>query len=517
MANAAAAAFLAGLMSGGLRGYQLSKDFEERDLDIAKKKQAAADDAALRAAASPDGSQSSGQGIPGIAQQITSSTLSAGQNTPSDAGASPSVWSGPNAPESGNAVPIQALVPASSQSASASQTSSATAPTGGLGAPNSISSMPAASERDRILQRFASDDQASQLPQIAGAITQGGQSGPAGIRIALGDMRQKKSFSADTYLENTAPRVISTLVRQGKFDDAKKYSDFVDSQQGRQYTRAWTAGTRALALGDTAGALRSFQTLYNQSLPDGNTVRLSPIDGQTDTFKVEQFDGDGNLLGSRQGSGQQIASAAALYLSPTEAVRHFAAADEKRAQEIATAAQQMQLERLRGSQAMDRTQAQITAADQRADRQSAAADQRADRQSAAADQRLTRQLDAKAQGGGLTQAQQRSNLEIAAARQATAGMTPEELRRRTAPTTATGRENPDFDPGLAHTAALARRRKIGQDDEFNNANRTPAPNRQEVVTRFQQDRAMFNFKLGQQTARGIEVLDSAGKLQGYYR
>ena len=506
MANAGAA-FIAGLLSGGLRGYQLRKEFdhqdqmdaqskEDHDLEVAKKRLEAQDEADRRAAFD----SGSGQGIPGIAQQITSSTLSAGQNTPSDAGASPSVWSGPNAPESGNSAPIQALVPTSRQSAPASQTSSATAPTGGLGAPNSISSMPTASERDRILQRFSSD--------ISSSIMQP-QKPPVGVTSTLSDMAQKKSFSADTYLENTAPRVISTLVRQGKFDDAKKYSDFVDSQQGRQYTRAWTAGTRALALGDTAGALKNFQTLYNESLPDGNTVRLSPIDGQTDTFKVEQFDKDGNLLGSRQGSGQQIASAAALYLSPTEAVKHFAAADEKRAQEIATAARQMQLERLRGSQAMERTQAQITAADQRADRQSAAADQR-----------LSRQLDAKPQGGGLTQAQQRSNLEIDAARQATAGMTPEELRRRTAPTTSTGRENPDFDPGLAHTAALARRRKIGQDDEFDNASRAPAPaapNRQEVVTRFQQDRAMNNFKLGQQTARGIEVLDSAGKLQGYYR
>jgi hypothetical protein len=67
---------------------------------------------------------------------------------------------------------------------------------------------------------------------------------------------------------------------------------------------------------------------------------------------------------------------------------------------------------------------------------------------------------------GLTVAQQRGNAEIDAAREAIAGLSPQDIMRRTARATNTGRENPDFDPGLARQAALANRRMLGSDDWF---------------------------------------------------
>lgn len=50
------------------------------------------------------------------------------------------------------------------------------------------------------------------------------------------------------------------------------------------------------------------------------------------------------------------------------------------------------------------------------------------------------------QGERLTLAQMRTNREIHAARQKIAGLSPEEIQRKTAKQTNTGRENPDFDP-----------------------------------------------------------------------
>lgn len=157
-----------------------------------------------------------------------------------------------------------------------------------------------------------------------------------------------------------------------------------------------------------------------------------------------------------------------------------------------------------------------------------AADRRSERQIQAAEERQARQLEARGDGGGLTATQHRSNLEIDAAREAVAGMTPEEVRRRTAPTTtATGRENPDYDPALSRWAKLAARRKVGQDDEFDALQRGqvpashqadgPSPARRELVGRFQSDRTMNRNRLGKETANGVEVLDPNGKLLGYYR
>ncbi|WP_374343948.1 hypothetical protein [Azonexus sp.] len=65
-----------------------------------------------------------------------------------------------------------------------------------------------------------------------------------------------------------------------------------------------------------------------------------------------------------------------------------------------------------------------------------------------------------------TLSQQRGNAEIDAARSRIAGLTPDEIKRKTANYTATGRENPDFDPTLAKAVSLANRRKVGDDQDF---------------------------------------------------
>ena len=129
------------------------------------------------------------------------------------------------------------------------------------------------------------------------------------------------------------------------------------------------------------------------------------------------------------------------------------------------------------------------------------------------------------QTGRLTTAQQRSNAEIDAARTAIAGLTPEEIKRKTANFTATGRENPDFDPTLAKSVSQANRRKFGDDQEFDQRQQPQQPagaadhgyDRKDVAQRFRSERAMDRYKLGNDTPNGVEVLDSAGKVVGHYR
>lgn len=128
------------------------------------------------------------------------------------------------------------------------------------------------------------------------------------------------------------------------------------------------------------------------------------------------------------------------------------------------------------------------------------------------------------QGGGsdLTTPQQRTNEEINSARQALTGMSREEVMKRTARFTTTGRENPTYDPRLDAQWKLANRRKYGQDEAFDAFSSRPAagqgPNHQAdaIQSRFSTDPAMKGMRIGRQTPIGAEVFDASGKLVGHY-
>lgn len=476
------ASFAAGLLQGGVRGYLLGKDLErqserdaldkeERTLRIDAQRRKAADDQELRTVL--QGPDATGM-TDGTRPAILESFGYAADGTPAASAAQMPV----------SAPPVE-------------RTS--------VGLAGSTAPMPDAPAADLggqgVVAGITAGQQAAAAPGVAQQITQATQ--------------QRNQFDVDKYLTETAPRVVQTLVQQGRLSEAKAFSEFADSQQGRAYSTSWAGGVRKLSMGDVDGALRDFEALYNRGLPDGNTIKLKPLEG--DRFAIEQYGRDGKLLGSREGSGQQIASAAALFLSPGEAVKHFADAQAKSAAADDTTARQEAIERLRqqgradaDERSAERTRMTIDAADARAARQIEASDARLERS-------LSRDRP-------LTPAQARSNAEIQAARDAVADLTPEEIRRRTSPTTATGRENPDFDPALSRLSKLAMRRKIGDDAEFDDANRAPdastpaaAGNRSELAKRFRSDHAMNGFRLGRDTERGTEVLDSSGKLVGYYR
>lgn len=124
--------------------------------------------------------------------------------------------------------------------------------------------------------------------------------------------------------------------------------------------------------------------------------------------------------------------------------------------------------------------------------------------------------------GGLTLTQERSNAEIDAAREAVGGLSPQEIQRRTAKATNTGRDNPDYDPAFARQAMLAGRRKVGADDWFDDSrqNQQPVPQKltpkQAAQAALESDPAMAGYTLGEQTMRGFKVLDKTGKHVGYY-
>jgi hypothetical protein len=98
-------------------------------------------------------------------------------------------------------------------------------------------------------------------------------------------------------------------------------------------------------------------------------------------------------------------------------------------------------------------------------------------------------------------------------------MDPAEIRRLTAKTTNTGRENPDYRPELERAASLAGRRKVGADDLFDQrqgAQPASAPAVSDVAKRFHSDRGMDGYTLGKETPSGVEVLQK-GRVVGHYR
>ena len=73
---------------------------------------------------------------------------------------------------------------------------------------------------------------------------------------------------------------------------------------------------------------------------------------------------------------------------------------------------------------------------------------------------------AKIKAGSLTAAQRANNAEIDAARQAIEGLGRDDILKRTQAATATGRDNPDFDPYLSKLVKTATQRKVGDDPDF---------------------------------------------------
>lgn len=286
--------------------------------------------------------------------------------------------------------------------------------------------------------------QAQGMARAPTAGDQGGTNTPAATTTAPG--LQKPG----SYLDVVGPRVMDAYLRQGKVAEAKAWRDFTESEQGHAYANDFAQAQRLLTAGDYDTAAPVLEKLYNRGYPDGRQVKLTSLgDGQ---FKADVFDQkSGKQLGSRTMPGADMGKMAIGALAPTKVVEFMAQQQGKREAEGASLNKSLELERLRQE-----------GADVRDDRRDERLQQRLDAQTV----NLERRLSTQGARGGLTAAQQRANAEIDAAREAVSGLSPQDIMRRTAKATNTGRENPDYDPGLARQAALANRRKIGDDEMF---------------------------------------------------
>lgn len=351
-------------------------------------------------------------------------------------------------------------------------------------------------------------------PTIPGTqpTTPGSQPTLPGAASTQRTQQTDEDVGLDRYLQKVAPQAIQTMLKHGKLEEAQRFQQFTDTEQGRTYAKRWLGGVRMLSIGDNHGAIKAFERMYNdQTYGDNRTVKLVPNEDGSQ-YAVEQYDQDGNLLGSVTKSTADLAKGAAMALEPSTAVKFMAEQEGKRAAEVAALEKQTLTE--------DRK-------DRRESTKEAARDQRDAEREDRRDARQGRQLasmERRLSGDRITPAQDANNKEIDAARRRLNGMSAEDVRRKTQPYTATGRENPGYDPQMAVTARLANQRKVGDDqtfDEFSAPKPKPATpqtfDRQEVSKRFRYDKSMNAYKLGKDTPNGVEVLDKSGKLLGHYR
>jgi hypothetical protein len=353
---------------------------------------------------------------------------------------------------------------------------------------------------------------------------------PGGLPAGLSDARATQDH-AKMFREIAVPRVINTYLKQGRLTEAKRFADFIDSQEGQHYTNQWASGMRMHALGDNAGALNQFQQIYNRQLyNDGHVVKLTPLeDGKNFRADFYAADNSGNLVHSRTRPISEMVQQAAMALEPSKLVEFQAKGQQAKEHEGALLDRSIQLEGLRQQ-----------GRDQQDDRRDERLGVRLDANANALDTRLAASSDAlgtridaaaarAANRNPLTLTQESANLAVDAARKRIEGLSQDDIRKRTAKTTNTGRENPLYDDQLARSVSLASRRKVGADDWFD-ANRAQPPGAapgaapaaapaaaNEVFSRFQTDPQMRGMKLGAQTQQGAEVRDANGKLLGYYR
>jgi hypothetical protein len=285
-----------------------------------------------------------------------------------------------------------------------------------------------------------------------------------------------------------------------------------DDGKVRAHLDAWSQGRAAIQKGDYApfmaavneynadqGAWQDGYKLLPQNTPDGPVLNHVGPDG---TVKATYGQQDAIKLFDT-GMAQKL-----KFLNPT----YFDRAHKESMAATAKAEDRAFRERV----AKLGADARMYASDNRYDATVDAAGTRAEAQTEAARIRAS----APRASGGLTAAQERANTEIDAAREQIAGMSQADILHRSQRATNTGRENPDFDPGIAKAASLAARRKIGHDPVFDGRT-VPSPTtkrtpKQAAMEALAADPAMQGYSLGDQTVKGFKVLDANGNHIGYF-
>lgn len=314
------------------------------------------------------------------------------------------------------------------------------------------------------------------------------------LRGAMGGMAGVDR--TDERFPQYAKAVSDTLMKQGKLEQAKAFQGFVDSEDGKIYTKAWDAAAKATAAGNYDAAIPHLQQLYGQ-FPDGKSADIKPLgDGRYSvTLKNEV---DGSPVRTETLDAKKLAELGVYTLAPEKRAQFFL--DKGLAETKADAAA-----RIAGFHEDSRDARQQKGLDAMAERQD-------------------KQLEAMARlaagrDGKITNTQEANNQEIILARKRLTGMDMNDVKAKIQQFLPNGRENPQFDPTVSQAYRTANQRMVGHDPEFDRLTENAQPLKQPSTPaeKFKADPAMKGMVMGKPTPNGWEVRNGNGQLIGHWK
>lgn len=333
-----------------------------------------------------------------------------------------------------------------------------------------------------------------------------------------GEIATPKLSAADIFHKKYAPSVTAKMIEQGKYKEATAFDEWSRSAKGAAYGDAWIKASMMEHSGDVQGGVSAMVDLYNKQLPDGQYAVVEQGENGELAIRVRN-EKTHALIGQAKGTGIDLLQAGMGMLAPKEAFT-FQMKAKLTAEKEAAALRLQDKKEAYGLSLQDKKDAS------------------AEKRLAANNAAMLEGVDRRVQGGidaaavrasketDLTVPQQRANKEIDAARKALAGMSRDEVLRKTQPATATGRVNREYDPQLAGQWKLANRRKYGDDPQADGFDQqrtqTPIPQNPQkakhtdITSRMAADPAMKGNRPGRLVPNGIEVIDSSGRVIGHY-
>lgn len=339
--------------------------------------------------------------------------------------------------------------------------------------------------------------------------------------------------SADLFWKKFSGETENRFISLGQLDKAKSWRDYRSTRQADEYGRAYADA--ALNMQNPAIAGPKLEDLYNQRVPDGKFVKVTPSDGGQ--FTITTYDEQtGKPVNARTMAGDEMVQMGMHVLSPVKLMEWQLKNETEKTKKAAELAAKPRFSGSGGNifnnttgEVVNRSPARTRTVNGKIF--SITADENGEdvaTEIASAPKQFNSSARSRSSAGGLTVPQQRADSEIDAARQALSGMSRDEVLRKTQAATATGRTNPEYDPQLASRWKLANRKKYGEDPGFDQlAQQQPQPSlvqelqrakqQGEIGKRFAADPSMKGRRMGKVTPQGQEVLDSNGRLIGHYK
>jgi len=215
-------------------------------------------------------------------------------------------------------------------------------PAVGLGPRKSNASANAAPETKAMAETATNAMAEAATPAIKAAAEASAKSGPAlGVKPsdAVTEPQRKRAAASfiDQYMKVGAPIVLEEMLKQGQFEKAQKFQEFLDQTQTKAGMENWARAAFAANVGDMDTFADEIMEAYNRLdyFPDGTTIvkeasgftydKTGKISGAKITFKDGQT---GNTFDQVFSDPNDLVRLGITLLAPENAFEHYAAQEQ---------------------------------------------------------------------------------------------------------------------------------------------------------------------------------------------